>query len=440
MNLRRGIVLGVAAAATVATVAAVPPSKPKVVYEGSVTYGAQTFTGDQGKHATLPTAPQVQPHVAALKPGQPPTGQRPQHQVASTSRGKPGVVQPFTSPEPNPLTCDPASYNNRWDMCNVGTFTLRKIVITNGVSQVKGTATARATTWVMGGPIYASDVTAGATPRSFYAYTQFDQFATTGDWNTAPLRITGDTLCDTGPCTPTDSYETPDPVSDWRNGPRDGGHRFVVAPGSGTSQVAWGTIHPYMAVADDSPNGGVASVIGPGFPPIRCDTTGTSTGCVFPQFMQRIDFLTNEPNEPSGAGNSPSVAWHIWDAWHNPSKTVPIYADKSVPGEYTSGRPLHRIGSGNPQYAANRSTAVSMCQFFWGTGYTQGGTLDCDEFPFASTREGAAEPPLPNHNYSARPLSLTENRRAGNRLGQMFNLERVIPGDPFNVAVFSYYS
>ncbi|MGW2447771.1 NucA/NucB deoxyribonuclease domain-containing protein [Streptomyces sp. NPDC001675] len=60
-----------------------------------------------------------------------------------------------------------------------------------------------------------------------------------------------------------------------------------------------------------------------------------------------------------------------------------------VPGQ-TVKDPPHRTGSAQ-RSSDNRSPAVKQCRRYWGAGYSHGGTRDCDEYPFASTYEGAAE-------------------------------------------------
>ncbi|WP_435861128.1 NucA/NucB deoxyribonuclease domain-containing protein [Streptomyces nigrescens] len=71
--------------------------------------------------------------------------------------------------------------------------------------------------------------------------------------------------------------------------------------------------------------------------------------------------------------------------------------------------PLHRLYHDKSRYRANRRTAVSICVKYWGKDYATSGPAgprECDEYPFASTYEGAAqsskEPSAPKDNFSAR--------------------------------------
>ncbi|WP_455711938.1 hypothetical protein [Streptomyces decoyicus] len=55
----------------------------------------------------------------------------------------------------------------------------------------------------------------------------------------------------------------------------------------------------------------------------------------------------------------------------------------------------------------DRAEAFKACKAHWGTGYSRGGKLECDEYPFAATYQGAAQakydPAAPKTTkYSAR--------------------------------------
>jgi hypothetical protein len=57
--------------------------------------------------------------------------------------------------------------------------------------------------------------------------------------------------------------------------------------------------------------------------------------------------------------------------------------------------------------------------------------LDCDEYPFASTYEGAGS----GGDFSVRGISRSDNRLAGTRLGDWYNTFRILDRQPFYVAV-----
>ncbi|WP_408638115.1 NucA/NucB deoxyribonuclease domain-containing protein [Nonomuraea corallina] len=61
-------------------------------------------------------------------------------------------------------------------------------------------------------------------------------------------------------------------------------------------------------------------------------------------------------------------------------------------------------------------------------------TAQCDEYPFASAKQGAKEAA---GNYSVRALSQKHNSRHGGTLGRFYTKYRIIPGDPFWVWIVS---
>nr|WP_239085294.1 hypothetical protein [Streptomyces halstedii] len=71
----------------------------------------------------------------------------------------------------------------------------------------------------------------------------------------------------------------------------------------------------------------------------------------------------------------------------------------------------------------------------WGSDYATsvpGVNRECDEYPFASTYEGAAQhakdSSKPKDNYSARPLPKTDNGAAGNILKAFMDRNRILDG------------
>jgi hypothetical protein len=77
---------------------------------------------------------------------------------------------------------------------------------------------------------------------------------------------------------------------------------------------------------------------------------------------------------------------------------------KNVPGEAAA---LHRTANSDTQ-GANTREAVRTCKDVWGP--YDGQQLNCDEYPFATTREGASNA---GGNYSARLIDATDNQNAG---------------------------
>ncbi|MEW1700101.1 NucA/NucB deoxyribonuclease domain-containing protein [Streptomyces sp. NPDC093249] len=134
-----------------------------------------------------------------------------------------------------------------------------------------------------------------------------------------------------------------------------------------------------------------------------------------------------------------AVALHIEKAYLTPGQTQPPSSTKKIPGQSTDEY-LTRLYNDNARRDRNRSVAVSTCVKYWGPNYAEGGK-QCDEFPFASTYQGAAGSEydvnqLPN-NFSALPLDGTENGNAGTLLSQFYSKYRVIdgPDDGFLVQI-----
>ncbi|MFI1537647.1 NucA/NucB deoxyribonuclease domain-containing protein [Streptomyces anandii] len=119
-------------------------------------------------------------------------------------------------------------------------------------------------------------------------------------------------------------------------------------------------------------------------------------------------------------------ALHIYDALERPERTFPSFAGKTVPGEK---EPLHRMIDKDKQ-AANRAKSISECKKVWGD--YSGTGLECDEYPFASTKEGSTKG---DNRFSVRLITGTDNRAGGNRLDAMYTLNRVLDGDAFYMKI-----
>ncbi|GGZ81629.1 hypothetical protein ACH5AJ_15165 [Streptomyces rochei] len=125
-----------------------------------------------------------------------------------------------------------------------------------------------------------------------------------------------------------------------------------------------------------------------------------------------------------------AVALHIEKAFKTPGQTQPPSSTKKIPGQ-TADEPLTRLYTDTARRDRNRAVAVSNCRKYFGPDYATGGK-ECDEFPFASTYQGAAgseyDPyQLPN-NFSVQALDGTQNGNAGNLLGQFVSKYRILDG------------
>lgn len=133
-------------------------------------------------------------------------------------------------------------------------------------------------------------------------------------------------------------------------------------------------------------------------------------------------------------------AAHIRQAFLVPDDTKPYMAAKKVPGQTVSD-PLHRTVS-STRADKNRSAAKKQCRRYWGANYANGGK-ECDEYPFASTYEGAALPEYDSEakkfNFSVKPINGTENRNGGLILQSFYGKNRIIDGmdDGFIVKVIT---
>ncbi|MFI5593647.1 NucA/NucB deoxyribonuclease domain-containing protein [Amycolatopsis sp. NPDC051758] len=157
---------------------------------------------------------------------------------------------------------------------------------------------------------------------------------------------------------------------------------------------------------------------------VRFDTAGAivgkARGAVFTDFKVVIPFSLNP------AAGFPQAARHYDDALHHPVTTFPSVVGKNVPGGTV---PLHRTTNTGTQ-DANTREAVKTCKDVWGP--YDGQQLNCDEYPFATTREGAA---VGDGQYSARLIDATDNQNAGRWLSSGYINNRIIDGDAFYIAI-----
>lgn len=163
-------------------------------------------------------------------------------------------------------------------------------------------------------------------------------------------------------------------------------------------------------------------------PALRCDDAvpGRAAGCIVPAVTPHIDYDANYFRD---------FGDHVSEAQRS-----------GLPGSETSGIPLHRT-TNTALRDSNRSTACPA-SFPRPAGYS------CDEYPFASTHEGASrsgggprtldwcqisldrEPSTGRSGYSVCMINASENSRAGSLLNStLFAPMRVVDGDPFFVNI-----
>lgn len=163
---------------------------------------------------------------------------------------------------------------------------------------------------------------------------------------------------------------------------------------------------------------------------IRCDSAtyfkGRAKACILDDVLPHLTYSVNDPKE---AG----VARHIQMAFEMPTSTWPMVGPKTIPGKYT-GNPddpgLHRIVYKGDAWKANQLEKNRACRRQ--EKYTANGlpsTLydssiqDCDEFPFASTAEGAGNA---DWGFSVLGVDRSQNRCAGNALKRFYGSDRIL--------------
>ncbi|CAM5591150.1 putative protein OS=Kitasatospora aureofaciens OX=1894 GN=GCM10010502_61820 PE=4 SV=1 [Kitasatospora aureofaciens] len=125
-------------------------------------------------------------------------------------------------------------------------------------------------------------------------------------------------------------------------------------------------------------------------------------------------------------------ALHIKDAQNNPERTFPSFNGKSIPG---AKQPLHRLIDRAKQ-DENRRVAIATCNEVWGD--YSGSGLQCDEYPFSSTYEGANQKDSAGNlvnRYSARLIDGKDNGDGGNMIKDVFTINRILDNDPFYVTI-----
>ncbi|MCW8382415.1 NucA/NucB deoxyribonuclease domain-containing protein [Streptomyces justiciae] len=143
----------------------------------------------------------------------------------------------------------------------------------------------------------------------------------------------------------------------------------------------------------------------------------------------------------STAANSPErgVALHIQKAFTDPFSTVPPSTKKDFPGQ-NADAPLTRLYKDATRRKENYRRSVYNCVKYFGRTYTAGGK-QCDEYPFASTYQGAVwskyDPLAEPNNFSVMPVPEGENGAAGILLGQFYDKNRLLdgPDDGFLVQI-----
>lgn len=156
---------------------------------------------------------------------------------------------------------------------------------------------------------------------------------------------------------------------------------------------------------------------------------GASRGAVFTDYQMVFPVNLNDPTQDESAR-------HILDAQEHPERTFPSWVGKSVPGKT---EPLTRLYTPDGQLKeSNRTKSIAMCKNVWGE--YDGSVQQCDEYPFASTYQGAmtgAPKPSDLQRYSVRVIDGNDNVHVGRDLleNNFYKTNRVLDKDQFTVRV-----
>ncbi|GLF94740.1 NucA/NucB deoxyribonuclease domain-containing protein [Streptomyces yaizuensis] len=213
-------------------------------------------------------------------------------------------------------------------------------------------------------------------------------------------------------------------------------HTMNVAPGQGNEGKKTDVVHAVY-----EPHIGITFPTGvqgdPGgklfFLPPRWDSASylrNSTGGGKPGKRGAATFAIVGKLNYSAKDRAPEagVALHIRQAFKNPEKTKPYMAAKKVPGQ-EPGNGLRRLYWDKKRHDENWRRAVAQCRRHYGPDYTEGGR-ECDEYPFASTHQGAAhseyDPDVKKFNFSIRPVWKDDNKAAGDLLKSFYAKNRIL--------------
>ncbi|MEV4452463.1 NucA/NucB deoxyribonuclease domain-containing protein [Streptomyces mirabilis] len=206
--------------------------------------------------------------------------------------------------------------------------------------------------------------------------------------------------------------------------------------GSGNSDLLFSVYEPAISYTPPAPwtlsgdMGGKLFMLAPRWDAASYLANSTGGGNPVKKGAATFSYLTTLVLSAKQGAEERAEAAHIRTAFINPQDTKPYMSAKKVPGQ-TVEDPLHRTVSATRR-DSNRKAAVKQCRRYWGANYTNGGK-ECDEYPFATTYEGAAEhdydPEVRKFNFSVKPIPKDDNRAGGNLLQGFYGNNRTIDGD-----------
>ncbi|MGV9856824.1 NucA/NucB deoxyribonuclease domain-containing protein [Streptomyces sp. NPDC003442] len=171
---------------------------------------------------------------------------------------------------------------------------------------------------------------------------------------------------------------------------------------------------------------------------LRCDSAqiGARTkACVFHDIVPNLKYALYKPNGSRTAVHE--VARHVKDAFQHPD-AANMYPKEShpkkIPGRYTGSVDpdtpdwLERVPYNGTDYKANSNTKNHACHRtgpyrLTGLPSPPGNGQQCDEYPFASTKQGAANP---TWDFSVRAVPKDDNHAAGQALKKFYRQWRIL--------------
>ncbi|MEU4407521.1 NucA/NucB deoxyribonuclease domain-containing protein [Streptosporangium sp. NPDC023963] len=199
---------------------------------------------------------------------------------------------------------------------------------------------------------------------------------------------------------------------------------------------------PIVWVKVPTPDGGDKAYSVQAIPrTVRCDSSPligwySSGGCVVMRGVVALTMAYNDEahNPETGVRTSfTDVNDHIWMALEHPYLTKPgrkTFYDlspnaKDIPGNWGDwlSRAKYRT---SPE--GSRGIAQTACTIEYSSAQRQG--KQCDEFPFASTQQGAHYAD-PENNFSVMPVNSAQNSAHGKVVGAWYQNNRIIRSDKF---------
>ncbi|WP_169789118.1 DNRLRE domain-containing protein [Nonomuraea candida] len=197
-------------------------------------------------------------------------------------------------------------------------------------------------------------------------------------------------------------------------------------------------------------------------------------------FVEVINHIEKALKQHSNAGTSPPKRpGHDWTKPELPPAKISIVTpvNKVIPGDWSniSSKPLTKVNTNDAginrrqfsglrfitdkgatnqkrwpdvdddvEVPARELRGVNYCKYYffdtyavttrWLHGVPQAGWIHCDEYPFASTKEGAGKQ---DGNYSIQAVAKDDNLLHGDALNRFYSDYRVVPGEEFWVKVVS---